>query len=441
MARNIMSELTALCKRRGFIFQSSEIYGGINACWDMGPLGVEMKRNIKDLWWKHMIQLRSNIEGLDSAILMHPGIWEASGHIENFSDPMVECKQCHHRHRADTLKKQRCPDCGGEITDPKMFNLMFKTNMGPVEDSATVIYLRPETAQGIYVNYENVRVPARQKVPFGIGQIGKAFRNEITPGNFIFRSREFEQMEMQFFVHSDEADKWFDHWKDFRLDWHTNVIGIRAEKLHIVEHTKLAHYALRAVDIEFDYPFGQSELEGIHNRGNFDLTRHQQFSGKKLEYFDQVRDEKYLPFIIETSGGVDRTLLALLADAYTIENDEKGKARTAMKLHPRVAPVNAAILPLVNRDGMDVLAKKLAANLREDFNIFYDDGGSIGRRYRRGDEAGTPFAITIDGETLEDNSVTIRERDTMQQVRVQIEKIPDMIREYTKHYTRDKGIS
>ncbi len=354
---------------------------------------------------------------------------------------MVECKECHHRFREDTLKKNKCPDCGCELTEARLFNLMFKTHMGPVEEGATEIFLRPETAQGIYVNYENVRVPARQKLPFGIGQVGKAFRNEITPGNFIFRTREFEQMEMQFFVHPDEANDWFEYWKDYRLNWHTNVIGLTGEKLHLVEHpdNKLAHYAKRALDIEFDFPFGQSELEGIHNRGNFDLTRHTEFSGKNLEYFDQKRDERYIPYIIETSGGIDRTLLALLADAFEIEKDDAGKERTVLKLHPRVAPVKAGIFPLVNRDGMDTIGEKIADDLRRKFNIFYDAGGSIGRRYRRGDEAGFPFAITIDGDTLNDNTVTIRERDTMEQKRVPIASIPEMIETYTDVYQRDKG--
>ncbi len=442
MAKNSMNEIVALCKRRGFIFQSSEIYGGINACYDMGPLGVELKKNIKDLWWKHMVQMRPDVEGLDAAILMHPRVWEASGHLEHFSDPMVECKDCHHRFREDNLKKDKCPDCGGELTDPRNFNLMFKTHMGPVEEGATEIYLRPETAQGIYVNYENVRVPARQKLPFGIGQIGKAFRNEITPGNFIFRTREFEQMEMQFFIHEEEEDKWFEYWMDYRINWHKNVIGISSDKLHVVEHppNKLAHYARRAVDIEYDFPFGQSELEGIHNRGHYDLTRHAEFSGKNLEYFDQAKDEKYIPNIIETSGGIDRTLLALLTDGYEIEEDEQGKERTVLKLHPRIAPVKAGVFPLVKRDGMDELGEKIAADLRKKFNIFYDAGGSIGRRYRRGDEAGFPFAITVDGDSLQDNSVTIRERDTMQQKRVPIDMIEKMIEEFTEGYQRDKGL-
>ncbi|MFP4460405.1 MAG: glycine--tRNA ligase [Candidatus Zixiibacteriota bacterium] len=437
----VMNELTALAKRRGIIFQSSEIYGGINACWDMGPLGVEMKRNLKGLWWKHMVQMRDDVEGLDAAILMHPKVWVASGHVESFTDPMVECKSCHHRFREDNLKKDKCPDCGGELTEPRMFNLMFKTHMGPVEESGNVIYLRPETAQGIYINYENVRVPARQKLPFGIGQIGKAFRNEITPGNFIFRTREFEQMEMQFFVHPDETEKWFEYWLDNRYKWHTEVIGLTADKLHRLEHpeNKLAHYARRAVDLEFDFPFGQSELEGIHDRGKYDLSKHQEYSNKKLEYFDQKRDEHYIPYIIETSGGVDRTLLALLSDAYTQEQDAKGKTRTVLKLHPRIAAIKAGVFPLVKRDGMDDIGKKLATDLRKEFNIFYDEGGSIGRRYRRADEAGTPFCITIDSDTLEDNSVTIRERDTMEQIRVPMDKIPSMIRAYTNLYERDRG--
>jgi glycyl-tRNA synthetase len=392
MAKNIMNELVSLCKRRGIIFQSSEIYGGINACWDMGPLGVEMKMNIRNLWWKYMVQMRDDVEGLDSAILMHPKIWEASGHVENFTDPLVECKNCHHRFREDAVKKN-CPDCGNELSQPRLFNLMFKTHMGPVEEDAMVIYLRPETAQGIYVNYENVRVPSRQKLPFGIGQTGKAFRNEITPGNFIFRSREFEQMEMQFFVRPEEDEKWFEYWMEQRMNWHKEVIGISENKLHFHEHpqNKLAHYAKRAVDIEFDFPFGRSELEGIHNRGNFDLTRHQEFSGKKLEYFDAEKDERFIPFIIETSGGLDRTLLAVLSDSYVEEGGQGDKGRIVLKINPKISAVKAGIFPLVNRDGMDDYARELTSKLRIDFPVFYDDSGSIGRRYRRADECRNTF--------------------------------------------------
>ncbi|HHS50011.1 MAG TPA: glycine--tRNA ligase [candidate division Zixibacteria bacterium] len=440
-----MNELVALCKRRGYIFQSSEIYGGVASTYDYGPLGVELKRNLKELWWREMVQLRSDIEGIDSAIIMHPKVWIASGHVDEFVDPLVECKECHRRFKADDLATvEQCPVCGSKdsFTEPKLFHLLFQTYMGPVQSEENKAYLRPETAQGIYVNFENVRTPARQKLPFGIAQIGKAFRNEITPGNFTFRTREFEQMEMQFFVHPGEADEWFDYWKEERRKWYSSL-GFSMENLTFHVHEKLAHYARAAIDIEYDFPFGRSELEGIHNRGNFDLSRHQEFSGKSFEYFDQARDEKYIPYIIETSGGVDRCLLALLVDAL-VEEPEEGdpnKTRTVLKLHPRLAPTKAGIFPLVNRDGMPEMAKKIESELREKFMVFYDDGGSIGRRYRRQDEAGTPFCITIDGQSLEDGTVTIRERDTMVQVRVAIDAIAGMIDKYTDEWRRDGGLS
>ena len=418
---NVMKDITALCKRRGFIFRSSEIYGGIASTYDYGPLGVELKRNVKELWWRDIVQLRPDIEGIDSAILMHPKVWIASGHVDEFVDPLVECRQCHHRFKADELKNlEQCPDCGTKdcFTEPKLFHLMFQTYMGPVQSEDSIAYLRPETAQGIYVNFENVRTPARQKVPFGIAQIGKAFRNEITPGNFTFRTREFEQMEMQYFVYPDNAEKWYKYWKSQRKEWYMSL-GFKMENLHFHAHEKLAHYARAATDIEYDFPFGRSELEGIHNRGDFDLSRHQEFSGKSFEYFDQERDERYIPFIIETSGGVDRCILALLVDAYEVEpeRDNPDKMRVVLKLHPKIAPVKVGIFPLVKRDGMPEIARKIESDLRRHFMVFYDDGGSIGRRYRRQDEAGTPFCITVDGQTLEDDTVTIRERDTMVQVR------------------------
>ena len=440
----IMNEIVALSKRRGFIFQSSEIYGGINALWDMGPLGVEMKNNIKNFWWKYTVQMRSDVEGLDSSILMHPKIWEASGHIENFTDPLVECRNCHKRFRADEIKGNHCPNCGSDqLTEPKMFNLMFKTFIGPVESAENTIYLRPETAQGIYINYQNVMVTTRQKIPFGIAQIGKAFRNEISPGNFIFRSREFEQMEMQYFVHPDEANRWFEYWRKMRWQWYLQL-GIDEGKIHWHQlgENELAHYARDAYDIEFDFPFGRKELEGVHNRGDFDLSRHQQYSGKNLEYTDKVTGEKFIPFIIETSGGVDRCMLAILCDAYTVEPEQKdsNKMRTVLKMHPRISPIKVGVFPLVKKDGMPEIAKEIASELRKRFTVFYDEKDSIGRRYRRQDEAGTPFCVTVDGQTLEDNTVTIRERDTLIQVRVKIDEIAPMIDKYIENWERDKGI-
>ena len=440
----IMNEIVALSKRRGFIFQSSEIYGGINALWDMGPLGVEMKNNIKNFWWKYTVQMRSDVEGLDSSILMHPKIWEASGHIENFTDPLVECRNCHKRFRADEIKGNHCPNCGSDqLTEPKMFNLMFKTFIGPVESAENTIYLRPETAQGIYINYQNVMVTTRQKIPFGIAQIGKAFRNEISPGNFIFRSREFEQMEMQYFVHPNEANRWFEYWRKMRWQWYLQL-GIDEGKIHWHQHgeNELAHYARDAYDIEFDFPFGRKELEGVHNRGDFDLSRHQQYSGKNLEYTDKVTGEKFIPFIIETSGGVDRCMLAILCDAYTVEPEQKdsNKMRTVLKMHPRISPIKVGVFPLVKKDGMPEIAKEIASELRKRFTVFYDEKDSIGRRYRRQDEAGTPFCVTVDGQTLKDNTVTIRERDTLIQVRVKIDEIAPMIDKYIENWERDKGI-
>jgi len=411
----LMDKLVSLTKRRGFIFQSSEIYGGINSCYDYGPLGVELKKNIKELWWKTMVYERADIEGIDASILMHPRVWEASGHVEGFTDPLVDCKQCKMRWRADQIDLDKgCPSCGGELTEPRLFNLMFKTFMGPVEDDAHVVYLRPETAQGIYVNFHNVRESMRKKVPFGIAQIGKAFRNEITPGNFIFRTREFEQMEMQYFVKPGTDEEWFEYWKEQRIQWYERL-GINRDRLRFHQHgaDELAHYAKAAFDIEYEFPFGWSEIEGIHNRTDFDLSRHQEYSGKDLRYYDQEADEKYIPYVIETSTGVDRLLLTTLVDAYTEEPE-----RVVLKLKPYLAPIKAAVLPLVKRDGMPEIARQIEADLRKRFKVFYDEGGSIGRRYRRQDEIGTPYCITVDSQTLEDGTVTIRERDSMEQIRI-----------------------
>jgi len=428
---DVMDKLVSLSKRRGFIFQSSEIYGGTGSVWDYGPLGVELKKNLKDQWWKAMVRMRDDVEGLDAAILMHPKTWEASGHVAGFTDPLVDCKTCKGRFRADKLEDARClqkpskrpgeaEQC--QLTEPRMFNLMFKTFMGPVEESASTVYLRPETAQGIFVNFLNVQQSTRQKVPFGIAQIGKAFRNEITPGNFIFRTREFEQMEMQFFVEPGTDMEWFEYWKAERLEWHKSL-GLAPDRLNYHQHagTELAHYARAAFDIEFDFggTLGFQEIEGIHNRGDFDLGRHQEYSGKKLEYFDQPNNKRYLPYVIETSVGADRTTLAALVNAYreeTVEGEEEG--RTVLGLHPSLAPIKAAVFALTKKEGMPDMAHKIANDLRAYFPVDYDETGSIGKRYRRQDEVGTPFCITVDTESVKDGTVTVRDRDTLKQDRI-----------------------
>jgi glycyl-tRNA synthetase len=427
-SQDLMDKLVSLCKRRGFIFQSSEIYGGINSCWDYGPLGVELKNNIKRFWWKSMTQLRDDIEGLDASILMHPQVWVTSGHVASFADPMVDCKNCKMRFRAEEIQGTKCPNCGGELTEARQFNLMFKTHMGPVEDNASVVYLRPETAQGIYVNFLNVLAPSRQKPPFGIAQIGKAFRNEISPGNFIFRSREFEQMEMQFFINPKEDDKWIEYWKEERMKWY-HSLGIKKENLRFHQHDKkeLAFYAKMAFDIEYNFPFGWKEIEGIHNRTDYDLSRHTQATGKDLSYYDDQTKERFIPYIIETSAGVDRSLLVCLVDAYH-EEVVKDEERTVLKFDPKIAPIKAGVYPLVKRDNMPEIAKKIEDLLRPHFKVFYDEGGAIGRRYRRQDEAGTPFGITVDSQTLQDQTVTLRERDSMEQVRVKIDELVDVLK-------------
>ena len=479
---DLLDKVVSLSKRRGFVFQSSEIYGGLNGCWDYGPLGVELLKNVKEEWWKFMTY-REDVEGLDASILMHPRVWEASGHVENFTDPMVDCKQCKARFRVDLLgdlinekKKTKaieevknkvtgnaklshqyesildasasggtdsvdiafnamlenpelspillselnCPQCGnkGTFTAARQFNLMFKTFIGPVEDAGAVVYLRPETAQGIFVDFLNVLNSSRQKVPFGIAQIGKAFRNEINTKNFLFRTREFEQMEMQFFVNPSDDKKWYDYWKEQRINWYKSL-GMTESKLRFHDHPveKLAHYAKEATDIEYQFPFGWGEIEGIHNRTNFDLSRHEEYSGKSMKYNDVEAKEKYIPFIIETSAGASRSFMAFLVDAY-YEEEVKGETRSVLRFHPKLAPVKAAIFPLVNKDGMPEIAREIESDLRKNFKVFYDDKGAVGRRYRRQDEAGTPFCITVDTQTLEDSTVTVRERDSMEQVRV-----------------------
>jgi len=428
-----IEKIVSLCKQRGFVYQSSEIYGGFGAVYDYGPLGIELKNNIAKYWWREMTQIHENIVGLDSGILMHPKIWEASGHVSEFHDPLVDCKQCKSRYRADELSdnidnenwdKIKCPKCGttGMMTPPRQFNLMFKTQVGPVEESGTVAYLRPETAQGIYVNYQLVQGSTRMKIPFGIAQIGKAFRNEIIARNFIFRTREFEQMEMQYFVKPGNDNESMVEWKEKRIKFYIETLGINEKNIRFHEHGKseLAHYAKEAWDIEYNFPFGWSEVEGIHNRTDFDLARHEEFSGKNLKYFDQVSNERYLPYIIETSAGLNRMMLAVLSNAYW--EDTKNN-RTVMRLHPKIAPVKAVICPLVKKDGLPEKAREIINALKPHFNVLFDQQGSIGKRYYRQDEAGTPYGITVDHQTIDDNTVTLRHRDTQEQDRISIDDI------------------
>ncbi|MDP4198013.1 MAG: glycine--tRNA ligase [Bacteroidota bacterium] len=481
----LLEKIVSLAKRRGFIFQSSEIYGGLNGCWDFGPLGVEMLRNVKNAWWQSMTQ-RGDIEGIDASILMHPRVWEASGHVQNFSDPMVDCRECKMRYRVDhlfsemsekrlraiskatqlegilakTLNMQSqdvtkdqlaeillgmieksdtlfsdlvekelvaCPNCGRvkTLTPPRNFNLMFETHIGPVKDDTNAVFLRPETAQGIFVNFLNVMQSSRQKIPFGICQIGKSFRNEINTKNFLFRTREFEQMEMQFFCKKGTDEQFFEDWRETRWNWWQSL-GMPAEKMRFKPHEKLAHYAKAAGDIEFLFPFGFGEIEGIHNRTDFDLTRHTEFSGKSLQVHDEVTKEKYTPYVVETAAGATRGFMALLCNAYEEEQVE-GEQRVVMRLHPSIAPIKVAVLPLVNKEGMPEIAQKLEKDLRKSMKSFYDDSGAVGRRYRRMDEIGTPFAVTIDSDTLVDQTVTIRERDSMQQIRIASDKVREYI--------------
>jgi len=418
-----MEKLVSLCRRRGFIFPSSEIYGGLSSCWDYGPLGVELKRNIKEAWWRAVVQQRDDMVGLDASILMHPQTWQASGHLEGFSDPLVECKGCHLRWRSDELEGDKCPECGGELTEPRMFNLMFKTFMGPVEDEASIVYLRPETAQGMFVNFENVLNTTRKRLPFGIAQIGKSFRNEVTTGNFIFRCREFEQMEIEYFVRPGTDKQWFDYWVEERVNWYASL-GIKRQNLRLRPHAKeeLAHYARECSDINYLFPMGWAELEGIANRGDFDLVQHASSSGKTLSYYDEEAKEHIVPYIIEPSAGVDRTFLALLCDAYD-EDVAEGEKRVLLHLHPDLAPIKAAVLPLSRKEHLALFAQEIYADLRQHWMVGYDDAQSIGRRYRRQDEIGTPFCVTVDFESLEDKQVTIRERDSLRQIRVPIDSL------------------
>ncbi len=436
-----MDKIVSLCRRRGFIFQSSEIYGGLNGAYDYGPLGVQLKNNIRDLWWKEMTQLHDSIVGLDASILMHSKVWEASGHVSNFTDPMVDCKQCKSRFRADQIDLNGpCPVCGskGTFTAPRNFNLMFATHIGPDADAASTIYLRPETAQGIYTEFKNVVQSSRVKIPFGIAQVGKSFRNEITTKNFIFRSCEFEQMEMQFFCKPGTDEKWFPYWREQRMNFYINKLGIVPEHLRWHQHgpDELAFYAKDAYDIQFLFPMGWQELEGIHSRTDYDLTQHQKFSGKDLTYLDPETNEKYIPYVVETSAGLTRNVLMALSDAYDEETLEDGDVRTVLHFHPNVAPVTVAVLPLVKKDGIGEYADKLEHDLREDFVTFFDQSGAIGRRYRRMDEIGTPYCVTVDYDTLKDHTVTLRFRDSMTQVRVPVADLVSEIKKATKQYKR-----
>lgn len=430
-----METIVNLCKARGFIFQSSEIYGGIGSSYDYGPLGVALKRNVKDAWWRDMIETRDDIVGLDAAIIMAPRVWEVSGHIQNFTDPLVDCKECKQRFRADDIEGDKCPACGGQLTEARMFNTMFKTFMGPLEDEAAVAYLRPETAQGIFVNFTNVQQATRKKLPFGIGQVGKSFRNEITPGNFTFRTREFEQMEMEYFVMPGTDDEWFDYWVNERYNWYIKY-GVNKDNLRLRPHDKekLSHYSKATTDVEYSYPFGWGELEGIANRTNYDLSVHSEASGKQLTYFDEPSGEHVTPYVIEPAAGADRAALVFLIDAYDVETIEKGDKkdkRTVLRFHKDIAPVKAAVLPLLrNRPDLVETAKNLAHDLQKCFPTMYDDTASIGRLYRRQDEIGTLWCITVDVQTIEeDHKVTIRDRDTMEQIRIPIEQVKPYLRE------------
>ena len=439
-----VEKLVSLCKRRGLVFQSSEIYGGIGGFWDYGPLGVELKNNIKQAWWRAVVQERDDVVGQDAAIVMNPTVWRASGHLDTFADPMVDCKECKRRFRADALvgavpasahgheaaaKVTRCPECGGELTEPRMFNLMFKTYVGPVEDDASVAYLRPETAQGIFVNFANVLTATRKKLPLGIAQIGKAFRNEITPGNFIFRDREFEQMEIEYFVKPGTDEQWHQHWVEERYNWYLRL-GMRKENVRVrqLDRDELAHYAKATYEVEYLFPMGWSELEGIANRTDFDLRRHAEFSGRDLEYFDEETGEHIVPFVIEPSAGVDRLFMAFLIDAYD-EEEVRGETRVILRLHKDLAPIKVAVLPLSRQEKLVPPAREVWAIVRKHWMSQYDDAQSIGRRYRRQDEVGTPLCVTIDFDTLEDKAVTIRERDSMEQVRVPIAGLVAALRE------------
>jgi glycyl-tRNA synthetase len=431
-----MDKIVSLCKRRGIIFPSSEIYGGIGSSYDYGHYGVLLKNNVKAQWWRALLQERDDVVALDSAIIQHPRTWEASGHIAGFTDPLVDCRTCKRRYRADKLEDAQCgqkpslhpgegPNC--DLTEARNFNLMFQTTVGPVQDEGSVVFLRPETAQGIFLNFKHYLQFSRKKPPFGIAQVGKSFRNEITPGNFVFRMREFEQMEMEFFVPPAEADKWYEFWKQARFDWYLNL-GIRPDHLRLRAHDadELSHYSSGTSDVEYLYPIGWQELEGIANRGDFDLTQHAEYSRQNLEYVDTASGDRYLPHVIEPAAGADRATLAFLCDAYD-EDQIEGETRTVLRLHPQLAPVKAAVLPLVKKDGQPELAREILFDLRERMQVEYDEGGAIGRRYRRQDEIGTPWSITVDHQSIEDRTVTIRDRDSLHQERVAIGDLADQL--------------
>jgi glycyl-tRNA synthetase len=436
-----MDKIVSLSKRRGFIFPSSEIYGGLASAWDYGPLGVELKANLQRFWWKEMTQLHDNIVGLDAAILMHPTVWKASGHVENFADMMVEDTVTNERYRWDHLTDEqrdtKTSPNGNPLSEPRQFNLMFETHLGPSTASGTKVYLRPETAQGIYVNFKNVVQTSRVKIPFGIAQVGKAFRNEIVTKNFIFRTVEFEQMEMQYFVKPGEDDKWFEYWKAERMKYY-DKLGIRMDRLRYEEHgpDELAHYAKAAFDIQYQFPFGWQELEGIHNRTDYDLSRHSEFSGKEINYLEEETKERYIPYIVETSAGLTRSVLMVLSDAYEEEEVGENDVRTVLHFHPKIAPIQVAVFPLVKKDGLAEKAREIETELREDFATFYDQSGAIGRRYRRQDEIGTPYCLTIDYDTMSDDTVTLRYRDSMEQVRIPVSELTATIRQAMKDYKR-----
>jgi glycyl-tRNA synthetase len=437
---DLMEAVTSLAKRRGIAFQSSEIYGGLRSSWDYGPLGVELRRNIREAWWRSMVQLREDIVGLEAAIIMSPLVWQASGHVGGFSDPLVECMNCHNRYREDLLEVAEdgtvaCPNCGStSFTEPKDFNLMFSTHMGPVADDEHIAYLRPETAQAMFVDFPTVQAAARKKLPFGIAQIGKSFRNEITPEKFIFRTREFEQMEMEYFVEPGADEEWYAYWVDQRLQWYLDL-GVAKDKLRLRPHEtdELAHYAKAATDVEYEFPFGWGELEGIANRTDFDLRAHQEASGQDLRYFDQEGDRHYLPYVVEPAVGVDRSLLVFLLDAYRVEEAPTAKGgtdkRTVLGLHRALAPIKVAVLPLSRNETLVPEARRVHDLVRPEWMTQYDDAGAIGRRYRRQDEVGTPFCVTVDFESLEDRQVTVRERDTMSQDRIPIDTLVAFLRE------------
>lgn len=446
-----MDKIVALCKRRGFIFPSSEIYGGVGSTYDYGHYGVLLKTNVKNEWWRAMLQDRDDVVAIDSAIIQSPRVWEASGHLAGFSDPLVQCLgECKRRWRLDHLQEAavengedpalvKCPTCGGDLSEPRAFNLMFETTVGPVREEGATVYLRPETAQGIFINFKNVLQFARRKPPFGIAQIGKSFRNEITPGNFIFRTREFEQMEMEFFTPPDEAPKWFAHWLSARERWYTDL-GIRPDHLRLRPHEQdeLSHYSSGTSDVEYLFPIGWSELEGIANRGDYDLTAHRNASGEKLEYMGPGTGERYTPHVIEPAAGADRATLAFLVDSYD-EEEVEGDVRTVLRLHPKLAPVKVAVMPLLKKAGHPEVAREIFDDLRTRMQAEYDEGGSIGKRYRRQDEIGTPWGVTVDHQTLEDRTVTLRDRDSLEQVRIAIDELaPELERRLKAPWTSPK---